>query len=64
MFQAAFIYFFYVETKNRTLEELNEIFSAPFPKKASLYHAKVIIVENIAGHVKNVEVLEILEEKV
>ncbi|KAF8543136.1 general substrate transporter [Trichophaea hybrida] len=43
-FQAAFIYFFYVETKDRTLEELNEIFEAPFPKQASLKRTKVAIV--------------------
>lgn len=45
-FQAAFIYFFFVETKDRTLEELNEIFEAPFPKAASLKKTKVAIVEN------------------
>ncbi|TGZ78769.1 general substrate transporter [Ascodesmis nigricans] len=40
-FQAIFIFLFYVETKNRTLEELNEIFEAKNPKKASLAKAKV-----------------------
>lgn len=49
---------FYVETKNRTLEELNEIFNAPCPKKASLQRAKVQILEDGAGHLKNIEVLE------
>jgi len=43
-FQAAFIYFFFVETKDRTLEELNEIFDAPFPKAASLKKTKVAVV--------------------
>jgi hypothetical protein len=30
-----FIYFFYVETKARTLEELDAIFEASSPRKAS-----------------------------
>jgi len=43
-FQAIFIYFIFVETKGRTLEEINEIFEAPYPKKKSLEKAKVAIV--------------------
>ncbi|KAH8807771.1 hypothetical protein F5884DRAFT_821347 [Xylogone sp. PMI_703] len=35
LFEAAFIYFFFVETKGRTLEELDEVFNAPNPRKAS-----------------------------
>ena len=35
-FQFLFIYFFFVETKGRTLEEINAIFEAPYPKKKSL----------------------------
>ena len=35
-FQFLFIYFFFVETKGRTLEEINEIFEAPYPMKKSL----------------------------
>lgn len=35
LFEFAFIYFFFVETKGRTLEELDEIFEAPNPRKAS-----------------------------
>ncbi|KLJ11520.1 hypothetical protein EMPG_13289 [Blastomyces silverae] len=34
-FEFVFIYFFYVETKGRTLEELDEVFEAPNPRKAS-----------------------------
>ncbi|OGM43430.1 sugar transporter [Aspergillus bombycis] len=35
-FEFAFIYLFFVETKGRTLEELEEVFQAPNPRKASL----------------------------
>ena len=41
--QAIFIYLFFVETKDRTLEELNEIFEAPNPKAASLKKHKVAL---------------------
>jgi hypothetical protein len=34
--EAAFIFFFFPETKDRTLEELNEVFDAPDPVKKSL----------------------------
>ncbi|KAI5837878.1 general substrate transporter [Morchella snyderi] len=56
-FQALFIYFFYVETKDRTLEELNEIFEAPFPKAASLKKT-VVAVEGKQG------ITNIIDEKV
>lgn len=36
LIEATIIYFFFVETKNRTLEEINEIFEAPNPVKKSL----------------------------
>ncbi|KAK2792412.1 hypothetical protein FQN52_003347 [Onygenales sp. PD_12] len=35
VFEFLFIYFFYVETKGRTLEELDAVFEAPNPRKAS-----------------------------
>lgn len=35
LFEFCFIYLFYVETKGRTLEELDEIFEARNPRKAS-----------------------------
>ncbi|KAL0632722.1 hypothetical protein Q9L58_008390 [Maublancomyces gigas] len=56
LFQASFIYLFYVETKDRTLEELNEIFNAPFPKAHSLKRVTVAIEEN--------GVVDVVEEKV
>lgn len=34
-FEFVFIYFFFVETKGRTLEELDEVFDAKNPRKAS-----------------------------
>ncbi|KAI3542797.1 MFS monosaccharide transporter [Colletotrichum filicis] len=36
LFEAVIIYFFWPETKDRTLEELEEVFSAPNPVKKSL----------------------------
>jgi hypothetical protein len=35
LFEFVIIYFFFVETKGRTLEELDEIFEAKNPRKAS-----------------------------
>jgi hypothetical protein len=57
-FQALFIYFFYVETKDRTLEELNEIFNAPFPKAASLKKT-VVAVEGTQGITNIIEEIEV-----
>lgn len=42
-FQTVTIYFFIPETKNRTLEELDEIFAAPNPVKASLAKRKIAL---------------------
>ena len=39
------IYFFFVETAGKTLEELTEIFNAPNPKNASLRRTKIAIDE-------------------
>ncbi|PMD45549.1 general substrate transporter [Hyaloscypha variabilis F] len=50
LFEAAFIYFFFVETKGRTLEELDEVFEAPNPRKAS---TKKMLVQRV--HVKDDE---------
>lgn len=41
LIQMAYIYFFSVETKGRTLEELNEVFEDPHPVKRSLEKRKV-----------------------
>jgi hypothetical protein len=35
LFEFTFIYFFFVETKGRTLEELDAVFEAKSPRKAS-----------------------------
>ncbi|KAF2087376.1 general substrate transporter [Saccharata proteae CBS 121410] len=41
--QAVVVYFFIPETKGRTLEELDDIFSAPNPRKASTRKRKVVV---------------------
>jgi hypothetical protein len=46
------IYFFFVETAGKTLEELKEIFEAPNPRKASTKRVKVEMTES--GHVLNI----------
>ncbi|PLN81783.1 MFS general substrate transporter [Aspergillus taichungensis] len=45
LIQASFIYFFAVETCQRTLEELTEIFAAPNPRKKSTEARKVLLSE-------------------
>ena len=40
---AAFIYFFYVETKKRTVEELTEIFRSQYPVKTSRAKSSIVI---------------------
>lgn len=47
------IYFFFVETAGKTLEEMGEIFEAPNPRKASTQKHKIQVDE--AGRVVNVE---------
>jgi MFS family permease len=42
-FEFIIIYFFFVETRRRTLEELTEIFRSPNPVKASLSKTQVIL---------------------
>lgn len=36
----------FIETKGRTLEEINEIFDAPYPKKKSLERHIVVITDH------------------
>lgn len=45
VFEFVFIYFFYVETKSRTLEDLDEIFEARNPRKASTKKVSATAVE-------------------
>ena len=45
VFEFLFVYFFFVETKGRTLEELDELFSAKNPRKAST--KKTIVTERV-----------------
>ncbi|OAL49238.1 general substrate transporter [Pyrenochaeta sp. DS3sAY3a] len=51
--ELATIFFFFVETAGKTLEELKEIFEAPNPRNASLKRSKVALDER--GQVLNVE---------
>lgn len=51
--ELAVIFFFFVETAGKTLEELKEIFEAPNPRNASLKRSKVALDER--GQVLNVE---------
>lgn len=50
--EIAVIFFFFVETAGKTLEELKEIFEAPNPRKASIRKTKVEI--DASGQVHNV----------
>jgi MFS family permease len=45
LIQAGLAYLFQVETNNRTLEELSEIYAAPNPRKASTEKKKVLVDE-------------------
>lgn len=54
--QAVIIYFLVPETKNRTLEELDEIFRAKNPMKASITKKKVNL--DADANIIGVEVLD------
>jgi len=54
----AFIYFFFVETKNRTLEELTQIFRAKHRVKFSLQKTEVKVIKDKEGKVRH----EVMEE--
>jgi hypothetical protein len=41
LLEFAIIYLFFVETKGRTLEELQEVFEAPNPRKASTAKTRI-----------------------
>lgn len=43
MFEFTFIYFFFVETRRRTLEEISEIFKSRNPVKTSLSKTRIIM---------------------
>ncbi|KAJ3722677.1 general substrate transporter [Lentinula raphanica] len=55
IFECMMIWFFAVETRGRTLEELNDIFEAPNPVKASLAKKKIAVVEK-GGQVEVMDV--------
>ena len=49
LIEGVFIYFYFPETKGRTLEELEEVFSAPNPVKKSLEKRSALTVLNTVG---------------
>ncbi|KAJ6583773.1 general substrate transporter [Mycena sp. CBHHK59/15] len=51
LFECVVIYFCVVETRGRTLEELNEIFEDPHPVRESLHKRKVAVVDGNSGAV-------------
>jgi MFS family permease len=61
MFEFACIYLFFVETKNRTLEELTEIFQAKNPVKFSLKKTRVAVIADKEGNV--VQEVKVVNEK-
>lgn len=56
IFECAMIWLFAVETRGRTLEELNDIFESPNPVKASLAKKKIAVLEK-GGQVEVVDVV-------
>jgi transposase len=52
------IYFLFVETSNRTLEELTEIFQARDPVKASLKKTEIVVSGNAVTEVHDKELHE------
>ena len=57
IFEFVVIYFLFVETKNRTLEELTDIFAAKSPVRFSLQKVEVEIISDEKGHVTH-EIVE------
>ncbi|KAH7405840.1 general substrate transporter [Phaeosphaeria sp. MPI-PUGE-AT-0046c] len=57
IFEFIFIYFFFVETRRRTLEEISDIFSSRKPVKTSLNKTKIIM------HAGNRGVTEMLDKE-
>ncbi|KAJ7129330.1 general substrate transporter [Mycena epipterygia] len=58
LLECVVIWFCVVETRGRTLEELNEIFEDPHPVRASLRKRKVAVVEDDGAVVKAIPVKE------
>lgn len=62
LFEAVFMYYFFPETKDRTLEELAEVFEAPNPVKKSLEKRSAMTVMNtlhVAPGNKTIESVEV-----
>ncbi|KAJ7229403.1 general substrate transporter [Mycena haematopus] len=58
LFECIVIWFCVVETRGRTLEELNEIFEDPHPVRASLHKRKVAVVNKDGGAIEAIDVDE------
>ena len=58
IFEFTFIYFLFVETKNRTLEELTEIFAAKKPVKFSLQKTEVEVISDDKGRFIHDKIVE------
>ena len=56
LFEVAVMYFYFPETKDRTLEELEEVFAAPNPVKKSLEKRSAMTVINTLGPEEKVAV--------
>ncbi|TAQ89900.1 hypothetical protein B7494_g1772 [Chlorociboria aeruginascens] len=65
LFEVVIMYFYFPETKDRTLEELEEVFAAPDPVKKSLEKRSAMTVINTLGPEKvAVAMLVELEDKI
>ncbi|KAH7402711.1 MFS lactose permease-like protein [Pyrenochaeta sp. MPI-SDFR-AT-0127] len=63
IFEFIFIYFFFIETRRRTLEEVGEIFKAKRPVKASLSKTRIIMHGNGRGVTEMVDKEELVTER-
>jgi hypothetical protein len=63
MFEFIIIYFFFVETRRRTLEEISEIFNAKKPVKHSLNKTRIIVHGNGRGVTEMIDKEEMVMER-
>lgn len=63
MFEFIIIYFFFVETRRRTLEEISDIFNAKQPVKHSLNKTRIIVHGNGRGVTEMLDKEEMVMER-